>query len=268
MSQDEIEARKKKAERGWLADPAPPPPREYIPGEERQVVPDDGRPESTGAETRAGTSGGSQVSQFNSDDQWRSFQTFIAAYLFGMPHRLDVFTISRRKKAAPPLVEFRFEADGILRFSVGDLAWSDDPGEFVLVRREGANRVALQTVELLRSLDDIDEPRAVRLSGSGPASSVAVLAKGGFLSGGEPDTVHIADDRRRRHRRRCHRGRSPQGGGPRLRRNQERFDRRYRGRPHAGGASDVGGPVQSDNGVRLSGGQAAGGVRPYRRSGS
>ncbi len=26
MSQDEIEARKKKAERGWLADPPPPPP--------------------------------------------------------------------------------------------------------------------------------------------------------------------------------------------------------------------------------------------------
>ena len=132
------------------------------------------------------------MSQFNSDDQWRSFQTFIAAYLFGMLHPLDVFTISRRKKAAPPLVEFRLEADGILRFSVGDLAWSDEPGEFVLVRREGANRVALQTVELLRSLEDIDEPRAVRLSGSGPASSVAVLAKGGFLSGGEPDSVYSA----------------------------------------------------------------------------
>lgn len=27
MSRDEIEARKKKAERGWLADPPPPPPR-------------------------------------------------------------------------------------------------------------------------------------------------------------------------------------------------------------------------------------------------
>lgn len=26
MSEDEIEARKKKAERGWLADPSPPPP--------------------------------------------------------------------------------------------------------------------------------------------------------------------------------------------------------------------------------------------------
>ena len=132
------------------------------------------------------------MSQFGSDDQWRSLQTFIAAYLFGMLHPLDVFTISRRKKVAPPLVEFRFQADGTLRFSVGDLAWSDDPGDFVLVRREGANRVALQTVELLRSVDDSDEPRAVRLSGSGPASSVAVLSKGGFLSGGKPDSVHIA----------------------------------------------------------------------------
>ena len=132
------------------------------------------------------------MSQFNSDDQWRSFQTFIAAYLFGMLHPLDVFTISRRKKAAPPLVEVRFHADGILQFSVGELAWSDEPGDFVLVRREAANRVAQQTVEVLRSQDDIDEPRAVRLSGSGPASSVAVLAKGGFLSGGKPETVDIA----------------------------------------------------------------------------
>ena len=34
MNNNEIEVRKKKAERGWLADPAPPPPWEYIPGEE------------------------------------------------------------------------------------------------------------------------------------------------------------------------------------------------------------------------------------------
>ena len=47
------------------------------------------------------------MSQFSSDDQWRSFQTFIAAYLFGMLHPLDVFTISRRKTVSPPLVEFR-----------------------------------------------------------------------------------------------------------------------------------------------------------------
>ena len=132
------------------------------------------------------------MSQFSSDDQWRSFQTFIAAYLFGMLHPLDVFTISRRKTVVPPLVEFRCEADGTLRFSMGDLAWSDEPGEFVRVRREDANQVALQTVELLRRLDDIDEPRALRLSGSGPASSVAVLARGGFLSFGDPDKVHPA----------------------------------------------------------------------------
>jgi hypothetical protein len=132
------------------------------------------------------------VSQFSSDDQWRSFQTFVAAYLVGMLHPLDVFTISRRKKVAPPLVEFRCEADGALRFSIGDLAWKDEAGEFILLRREDANRIALQTVESLRSLDDIDEPRALRLSGSGPASSVAVLAKGSFMSGGEPDTCHPA----------------------------------------------------------------------------
>ena len=33
---DEIEARKKKAERGWLADPPPAPPRANIPGEENK----------------------------------------------------------------------------------------------------------------------------------------------------------------------------------------------------------------------------------------
>ena len=36
MNPDEIEARTKRAERGWLADPAPPPPREDIPGEENK----------------------------------------------------------------------------------------------------------------------------------------------------------------------------------------------------------------------------------------
>ena len=36
VSDDEIEARGKKAERGWLADPPPPPPRAYIPGEENK----------------------------------------------------------------------------------------------------------------------------------------------------------------------------------------------------------------------------------------
>ena len=36
VSDDEIEARGKKAERGWLADPPPLPPRAYIPGEEKK----------------------------------------------------------------------------------------------------------------------------------------------------------------------------------------------------------------------------------------
>ena len=36
MSDDEIEARKKKAERGWLADRPRLPPRAYIPGEDNK----------------------------------------------------------------------------------------------------------------------------------------------------------------------------------------------------------------------------------------
>jgi len=36
MSDDETEERKKRAERGWLVDPAPKPPRELTPGEERK----------------------------------------------------------------------------------------------------------------------------------------------------------------------------------------------------------------------------------------
>ena len=35
-NQDEIEVRKKQAERGWLADPPPAPSRGYIPGEENK----------------------------------------------------------------------------------------------------------------------------------------------------------------------------------------------------------------------------------------
>jgi hypothetical protein len=35
------------------------------------------------------------MSEFTSDDQWRSFQTFVAAYLAGMLHPRDVFTISK-----------------------------------------------------------------------------------------------------------------------------------------------------------------------------
>lgn len=132
------------------------------------------------------------MSQFSTDDQWRSFQTFVAAYLVGMLHPRDVFTVSRRQAVAAPLVEFRYDADGILRFSMGDSAWGEEPGDFVRVRRDSANQVAAQTVQLLRNLDDIDEPRALRLSASGPASSVAVLGQGGFMSGGDPSAVHPA----------------------------------------------------------------------------
>lgn len=132
------------------------------------------------------------MSQFSTDDQWRSFQTFIAAYLAGMLHPRDVFTVSRRTTVSPPLVEFRCQADGTLRFSVGDLAWSDEPGAFVSFPREDVNGVARQTVELLRGVDGIDGPDDLRVSGSGPASSVAVLTKGGFLSFGGPDGVHPA----------------------------------------------------------------------------
>ncbi len=132
------------------------------------------------------------MSPFGVDDQWRSFQTFVAAYLVGMLHPRDVFTIARRATVQPPLVEFRYDAPGTVRFGVGDLAWSDEPGEFVRVRRDDANQVAAQTVNLLRGLDGIDQPCALRLSGSGPASSTAVLAMGGFLNGAAPGNAHPA----------------------------------------------------------------------------
>ena len=132
------------------------------------------------------------MSQFTTDDQWRSFQTYVATYLAGMLHPLDVFTISRKQKVSPPLMEFRYLDDGVLRFAMGALAWSDEPGDFVPVRRDDVNEAARQVVELLRSLDDIDEPRQLRLSGSGPASSVAVLAGGGFMSGKTHPARHIA----------------------------------------------------------------------------
>ena len=124
------------------------------------------------------------MTRFSVDDQWRSFQTYVAAYLAGMLHPQDVFTISRAGEAAPPLMEFRFESDCVLRFATGDRAWSDEPGDFVSVRLEDANQVAGRTVDVLRGLEGIDNPGALHLSASGPASSVSVLAKGGFMSGG------------------------------------------------------------------------------------
>lgn len=133
------------------------------------------------------------MAQYSSDDQWRSFQTYVAAYIAGMLHPRDVFTISRRASVAGPLVEFRCDATGRLWLSVGDSAWDDDDDACVLVSREGANQLARKVVSLLRGLDKVDEPKDLRLSASGPASSVAVLAQGGFLSSStSPDDVHPA----------------------------------------------------------------------------
>ena len=132
------------------------------------------------------------MSKFTSDDQWRSFQTFVAAYLAGMLHPRDVFTISRRSAVMPPLVEFRCDAAGRLWFSIGALSWSDEDDAAVQVSREDPNQVAAQTVGVLRSVADLNEPSDLRLSGSGPASSVAVLATGGFMSGDGSDSVRKA----------------------------------------------------------------------------
>ncbi len=123
------------------------------------------------------------MTSYTSDDQWRSFQTFLAAYIAGMLHPRDVFTISLRSAVVPPLVEFRCDGDGRLWFSVGALAWSDEDDAAVQVARDEPSRVAAQTVDMLRGIKDVNDPSDLRLSGSGPASSVAVLAKAGFMSG-------------------------------------------------------------------------------------
>ena len=152
------------------------------------------------------------MTQFSTDDQWRSFQTFVAAYLAGMLHPHDVFTISRRAKVSPPLVEFRCETNGVLRFSVGDRARSDDAGDFIRVRRDDANQVARRTVELLR----------------------APIPHGG---------LHRPSDRGRRRRGRRHRGRSPRGWGPGVRCHEARADITpavsHSGRQHPQGAGDT-----------------------------
>jgi hypothetical protein len=132
------------------------------------------------------------MSEFTSDDQWRSFQTFVAEYLAGMLHPRDVFTISRRSAVMPPLVGFRCDAAGRLWFSVGALAWSDEDDAAIQVSREDPNQVAAQTVGALRSVADLNEPGDLRLSASGPASSVAVLACGGFMSGDRSDSARKA----------------------------------------------------------------------------
>src|SRR5271166_740276 len=132
------------------------------------------------------------MSEFTSDDQWRSFQTFVAAYLAGMLHPRDVFTISRRSAVMPPLVEFRCDSAGRLWFSIGALSWSNEDDAAVEVSREDPNQVAAQTVGVLRSVADLNEPSDLRLSGSGPASSVAVLATGGFMSGDGTESARKA----------------------------------------------------------------------------
>lgn len=130
------------------------------------------------------------MSEYTLDDQWRSFQTFIATYIAGMVHPRDVFTISLRSAVMPPLVEFRCDAAGLLRFSVGPLSWSDDDGESLPVPQEKINQAAAQTVQALRKQED--DPRELRLSGSGPASSVAVLARSGFMNGDASDPARKA----------------------------------------------------------------------------
>lgn len=132
------------------------------------------------------------MSEFTTEDQWRSFQTFVAVYLAGMVHRRDVFTISRRFAVMPPLCEFRCDEAGSLWFSMGELAWSDQNDAAVQVSRDQPNHVAAQTVRLLRDVHDLSDPNALRLSGSGPASSVAVLAHGGFMGGDGDDPAREA----------------------------------------------------------------------------
>lgn len=137
------------------------------------------------------------MTNYTSDDQWRSFQTFVAAYLAGMLHPRDIFTISRKSSVMAPLVEFRCDGDGRLWFSMGALSWSDEVGASVQVSRDQPNQAAAQTVEVLRGVDDLDDPRELRLSGSGPASSVAVLARAGFMSGDGQDPAREAAMRAR-----------------------------------------------------------------------
>lgn len=134
----------------------------------------------------------SAMGEFTSDDQWRSFQTFVAAYLAGMLHPRDVFTISRRFAVAPPLVEFRCDAAGRLSFSVGEQSWSDKEDAFLQFSREEANQVAAQTVHMLRDIRHLNDLSELRFSGSGPASSVAVLAKGGFMNGDDSESARKA----------------------------------------------------------------------------
>ncbi len=129
------------------------------------------------------------MSEFTSEDQWRSFQTFVAAYIAGMLHPRDVFTISRKSAVMPPLMEFRCDSARRLWLSLGALAWSDEDDAAVQVSREEPNQVAAHTIHTLRDLAHLSDPSELRLSGSGPASSVAVLARAGFMNGDGSEPV-------------------------------------------------------------------------------
>lgn len=133
------------------------------------------------------------MTKYTSDDQWRSFQTFVAVYLAGMLHHRDVFTISYKSSVKPPLMEFRCDATSQLWLSIGTDAWNDDDDASLKIHRENANQVAVQSVKVLRGIDYLkDDPSELRLSGSGPASTVAVLARSGFMSGNLSDPARRA----------------------------------------------------------------------------
>ena len=59
-------------------------------------------------------------------------------------------------------------------------------------RARTRTRSPLETVGVLRSVADLNEPGDLRLSASGPASSIAVLAYGGFMSGDRSDSARKA----------------------------------------------------------------------------
>jgi hypothetical protein len=139
------------------------------------------------------------MTSYTSEDQWRSFQTFIAAYIAGMLHPRDVFTISRKEAVMPPLVEFRCDGAGRLWFGIGASSWSDEDGETIQMSREQPNSVAAQTMRLLRDRTDLNDPSELSISGSGPASSVAVLANAGFMSGGHDNAAREAAQEARMH---------------------------------------------------------------------
>lgn len=98
-----------------------------------------GEPLMGAGDTNAEQTGKIAESQAALDDQWQSFETFVAVYLAGMLDPRDFFTISQRGTDGPPVVEFGCGEDGALRCI---RRRSDEAGESALVRREDADRVA------------------------------------------------------------------------------------------------------------------------------